>query len=827
MSVLLDIPHVRDLICLLDGVREVGRNKLKALCPCHTDTEPSLDITIGRDNTILMICRSCGAKGDAVCRQLGIEVRALFAQRHDYGSVRSRTKDNANGKASNGHKPKTTHPTLDKAIEAARWGIGHAYKIDTDAVLVGGRWSYHDLAGNSCFHVVRFNLPATAGKDKDYRPVHAADGGYRVGDPPGKLPLYNLPSLAAANIPFVVEGEKCADAVNAIGLVGTTSAHGAQSAVKSDWAPLAGKTVVILPDADDAGDGYAHEVADILAKLDPPATVKIVKLPGLAKGEDVFDFIEMRRQSGVEDLTDQDIRDEIMRLVDAASEKGCSVQPFCPESEELPKPDKPPRSKFPEGTLILDPKAPLPSTRELLNREFQHAGRNTLLNVNGSFYRWNDIFYVELEPDAIRQYAYRFLEKAKKLVVRGDTEKLVDFAPNQTSVNNVTDALRAETYRQPISPPRWIDDQDHPPADEIVVFPNGLLHLNPSGQHRMISKPTPAYFTLNAVDFPFTHNAPAPRHWLGFLETIWFENRQAIEVLQEWFGYVLTSDNRQQKMLLLVGPPRSGKGTIARILTAMIGIANVCGPTLSSLATNFGLWPLVGKLLAVISDARLSGRTDQAIITERLLAISGGDSVTIDRKNREPITATLPVRFMVLTNELPRLADSSGALANRFVILTLNESYLGREDTSLTDRILPELPGILLWALEGWQRLRARGYFVQPDSSEQAIRDMLDLSSPVGAFVREWCKVGPALETTVDDLFDAWGLWNKEQGNNHSPNRQVFGRDLRAAFPGLTSFQKREGDTRSRGYRGIGLTPAAAESVSVARNAKHEENGYD
>jgi putative DNA primase/helicase len=64
---------------------------------------------------------------------------------------------------------------------------------------------------------------------------------------------------------------------------------------------------------------------------------------------------------------------------------------------------------------------------------------------------------------------------------------------------------------------------------------------------------------------------------------------------------------------------------------------------------------------------------------------------------------------MFLTNELPRFSDSSGALAGRFVILRMTESFYGKEDTGLTQRLLAELPGILNWAIEGWHRLRERG----------------------------------------------------------------------------------------------------------------------
>ena len=52
------------------------------------------------------------------------------------------------------------------------------------------------------------------------------------------------------------------------------------------------------------------------------------------------------------------------------------------------------------------------------------------------------------------------------------------------------------------------------------------------------------------------------------------------------------------------------------------------------------------------------------------------------------------------------------------------------------------LPGILLWSIEGWRRLRQRGRFEQPESSRELIDGMADLSSPVGEFVRDRCMVG-------------------------------------------------------------------------------------
>ena len=96
------------------------------------------------------------------------------------------------------------------------------------------------------------------------------------------------------------------------------------------------------------------------------------------------------------------------------------------------------------------------------------------------------------------------------------------------------------------------------------------------------------------------------------------------------------------------------------------------------------------------------------------MSVSGEDSLTIDRKYREPWTGRLPTRLVVMTNELPRLTDSSGALASRFIVFVLTKSFYGRENFELTDELLAETPAIFNWALEGLDRLNARGRFVNP-----------------------------------------------------------------------------------------------------------------
>jgi putative DNA primase/helicase len=162
----------------------------------------------------------------------------------------------------------------------------------------------------------------------------------------------------------------------------------------------------------------------------------------------------------------------------------------------------------------------------------------------------------------------------------------------------------------------------------------------------------------------------------------------------------------------LVGLIRSGKGTILRILNALIGEDNAATPTLDHLGTNFGLQPLIGKTAAIIGDARIDERTNMAAMVSRLLGISGQDKQTIDRKRMPPWVGYLSTRFTIACNVIPEFKDSSDALMKRIILLSFRQSFCGREDIDLEKRLLGELPGILRWAIDGWHRLQQRGHFV-------------------------------------------------------------------------------------------------------------------
>jgi len=282
---------LRELLSRLENVKQSGSN-YSARCPAHDDRQASLSIGIGDAGRVLLHCHA-GCQPDAVVGVLGMTLRDLAPA----SSINNQRKQQAVGKSKG-----FPFPTWEAAAEViAKQSDGK----------VAATWPYHDASGNEVLRMVRVALPSGG---KSYRPVRHDDDGWRIGGLEKTRPLYRLAELAGASRVYITEGEKAVDAARSIGLVATTSMHGAQSPAKTDWTPLAGKEVVIFPDNDDVGKDYAAMVAAILLAMSPPALVRVVELPGLPPKGDIFDWLELRE--GAEPAA---LKEQVEKLADAVA----------------------------------------------------------------------------------------------------------------------------------------------------------------------------------------------------------------------------------------------------------------------------------------------------------------------------------------------------------------------------------------------------------------------------------------------------------------------------------------------------------------------------
>ncbi|MFZ4700310.1 MAG: DNA primase family protein [Candidatus Methylumidiphilus sp.] len=429
----------------------------------------------------------------------------------------------------------------------------------------------------------------------------------------------------------------------------------------------------------------------------------------------------------------------------------------------------------PKAKDIFSETTPYQTALTILTRDFTTDGHRAIHYHNSSWRRWSGKHYPDIEDGEIRQSLYRCLDNSLARIRVGDQTSIAPFNPTPAKVNCVIDALKAETHTsKEVIMPSWLDGTSIAPT-ELVPCQNGLLHL----QTLKLYPHSPTYFNANVLSFDYDPCTREPMEWLKFLGQIMPDDAEAISCLQEMFGLLLTSETKYQKIFMVVGPKRCGKGTIARVLVSLLGRDNTCSPTLASLSEHFGMTPLIGKQLATISDARLDAKSNKAVILERLLSVSGEDDLTIDRKHITAWNGRLSARFLILTNEVPTLPDMSGAFAGRLVVWELKESFFGREDLGLTEKLIAELPGILNWSIEGWQRLRKRGYFVPPSSSAQIQKDVEDLSCSILPFVESLCVIGKSEMVSTDVIYAEYQDWCRAEGIDRPRTKTWLGRDLR------------------------------------------------
>lgn len=446
-----------------------------------------------------------------------------------------------------------------------------------------------------------------------------------------------------------------------------------------------------------------------------------------------------------------------------------------------------------------------PAPRDLADKFLTdtHPG-GTLRYWRGDWYVYDRMCYRALDPEALHRKLSETLSRWHYFT-DADKYKTVRSILKDALLRDVISQLRGLCMlpaRQ--EAPFWLDGTPRPPAREWIALRNGLLRLDSS---REFIPHTPALFNTFALPFSYEPNADSPECWINFLTQTWpgDDGADCALLLAEWFGYCLSRDMSHHKMFWLIGPSRSGKGVISRILESLLGDDATCNPTLGSLGDMRGAQVLIDKRLAIIADARLGRRNDQAAIVERLLSLSGGDKQTIRRLYKTDWTGHIPIKIQLVSNELPTLTDASGALLGRLLMLQTTVSHFGKEDRFLESKIRRELPGILNWALDGLQRLTAQGRFTEPAASRGILSGFRAISSPITAFIEDRCELGPGYTVSRDVLYSAYTQWCEEEGVSHPHTKAKFGQKLRSAHPEIDDYREQKYAARTRYYCGVKL----------------------
>jgi putative DNA primase/helicase len=461
---------------------------------------------------------------------------------------------------------------------------------------------------------------------------------------------------------------------------------------------------------------------------------------------------------------------------------------------------------------LLESAAPLDIADRWLRERHYLAGLPILRQYAGNYYRFDGAKYNRVDGQTfLRGDLYAFLKG--KTVKKFNSKGEVTITPFEANSHEVSDIIDALTMTCPIykDAPCWLDDDEHAQPQDMVVFKNGWLTLPDLTPEPV----TPKFFSMTAMPYEYHAAATCPT-WTKLLQEVFPNDPEKIALLQEWFGYNLVADTSQEKLMFFIGRPGAGKGTVLEALRAMLGSPQVASTSFDTLVGDFGLQPLLGKLAAILPDAHITKRGDPSKALQVLKEISGRDGVGINRKNKEFLSDhKLSCRFTISVNSMPDLPDHERSLDRRLLLLHFGESFYGREDTRLKDRIVKEAPGIAVWALQGLLRLR-RGGFTAPASSQSVIEEFRKQSSPVSEFADEYCEFGSEAQVPVSTIYDAYARWCKDQGI-FAGTITKFSQRFCMAHPGIIADRLIFQGKQARCFQGVKLTQDAVDRYLVGR----------
>jgi putative DNA primase/helicase len=356
------------------------------------------------------------------------------------------------------------------------------------------------------------------------------------------------------------------------------------------------------------------------------------------------------------------------------------------------------------------------------------------------------------------------------------------------------------------------------PPSRLVFFRNGAF--NPETGTLAPHDPVNANSRTLAVDYDPAAVAPTWRAWLA---DIFQSEPERIGLLQEIMGWTLCRDNLGiEKAVIMVGPSRSGKGTIIRVMQALLqGAAGVFH--LPQLDSGKVLASMRACNVAIDPDTASPARGNARQIVGLFKTITANERVAVQLLYTQKCwQGALDCKLLLAANSVPTLWDDSAATAQRWIPLVFDRGFVGKEDTSLPQRLIAELPGIAAWALAGLQRLMDQGRFTLPESSRNELENMIQSGSPVEQFIDECLTFGADHRIADATLWTAYGAWLARTGHEGMTRRNLMKalEDATRAKGVRRHKSVRIGISDHRGFYGVTLK-SSAEGVNVLPFANH------
>jgi putative DNA primase/helicase len=306
-------------------------------------------------------------------------------------------------------------------------------------------------------------------------------------------------------------------------------------------------------------------------------------------------------------------------------------------------------------------------------------------------------------------------------------------------------------------------------ADSYINTLNGLVNLNTFELEPHNSD----VFTTVQLSVMFDPSADCP-NFKDFLDVIFKGDKELKRLAGEMFGYVLSSKQDAQVFFILASEGSSGKSTLCDLLYNLAGRdKNVSAVAMGDFNKKFARSQLVDKVLNLSTESDVSGSLD----TQAIKAITSGDPLQLEAKGKPPITYRVKAKLVFAVNSLPFPKDKSYAFIRRMIIIPFPMRFVdnpsgeneAKIDRDIKAKLMPELAGVLNFALRGLKRLQNNEFkFTEPECVRKLLLEYRRDINPVYDYTKLCIRRADGLELDTKIIDKSFRSWCTENGHSRS-----------------------------------------------------------
>jgi putative DNA primase/helicase len=347
------------------------------------------------------------------------------------------------------------------------------------------------------------------------------------------------------------------------------------------------------------------------------------------------------------------------------------------------------------------------------------------------------------------KYAASFVKNSN---LKTNLEK---WATNSESVAKRNAIINTAMNLKPIE--TAIEDYDQ--NQLLAAVKNGTLDLS-TGQFRDSAREDYISMQFNVEYDPL---AKAPR-WETFLKEVFAGDEELISWTQRAVGYSLTGDTSEQVMFMLYGSGANGKSVFLEIISYLMGdySANTPFSTFEASKRNEStndLAALKGKRLVTAIETNEDRRLDEA----RVKSVTGQDEITARFLFQEFFTYRPNFKIWMAVNHKPLIKGTDRGIWRRIRLVPFTQSFEGKADKELINKLKAELSGILNWALDGLQQWKKHG-LGNANAIGAASKEYQRESDLVQQWMDECVTLEATEKTPCADAYATFKEWAKNRG---------------------------------------------------------------